>query len=438
MVFLMVLNSAALCKVTKWRPSLNLALFYSSEIGEDKGTGLSMEFLYPLDKKIALNGNLGYMKHNDSNSLSVFNPNVLASMSLYNVGKLKFSLGAGLGMVFYENGEKTGSSMNLIISDKLYYYFSRRWGISVLGEYRQPVVEFKGASRKGFWGFGFGLFVSFYGDKDKDGIPNDEDVCYYTPPGAKVNSRGCGIDSDGDGVYDGVDKCKATPFAAIVDKFGCPMDSDNDGVFDGVDLCEGTPEGINVDSLGCPDDADEDGIPDFKDSCASTPENAIVDKWGCPSDSDQDGIFDGIDECPNTPTGFEVDKYGCPSVKLVSKEVITDLFDNNLNLTGKAAKQLELVAERIYAYPKTKYTIDVYTDTEGSAIYNLNRSNAVANKVKQFLLARGVKEHQIAINGRGKSNPIMLGFSEKAKIKNRRVEINRIIVDDKGEIHENN
>src|SRR5215813_11804902 len=44
-------------------------------------------------------------------------------------------------------------------------------------------------------------------DADFDGVPDKKDYCPLTPPGAKVDARGCPLDGDGDKVYDGLDQC---------------------------------------------------------------------------------------------------------------------------------------------------------------------------------------------------------------------------------------
>ena len=272
-------------------------------------------------------------------------------------------------------------------------------------------------------GLSFSLGYLFgFPDADGDWIRNNSDRCPHTPSGSRVDSRGCGIDSDGDGVFDGIDRCPHTPFQAFVDSTGCPTDSDDDGVFDGVDLCQGTPDGILVDSVGCPRDSDRDGIPDYADSCGGTPKGALVDSRGCSSDSDEDGVLDGIDNCPGTPTGFKVDRFGCPYVMPITSEIISDVFDNSLNLKGDALNRLKRVAERIRAYPNRTVLITVYTDGEGSPRYNINRSSKVGEKIKEFLVSEGVVEKQIIMKAGGESKLI----SNAGIAKNRRVEIKQI------------
>ena len=291
--------------------------------------------------------------------------------------------------------------------------------LSAFVEFDQPFGTDK---TKSSYGAGVGLAYSF-GPKDSDGdwVPDDEDTCRNTPRGARVDGKGCALDSDGDGVFDGLDRCSGTPFMAMVDSTGCPKDSDDDGVFDGVDRCGETPSDIAVDSTGCPKDSDGDGVVDYIDTCAATPKGALVDEFGCPKDSDEDGVFDGIDQCPQTPSGFVVNSLGCPFVAPVENEEVRDAYDNGLNLKASALQKLDDIAERLRAYPFRMVEIGVYTDAEGSAKYNRNRSYRVAEKVRDILVARGVDRDQLELKGFGEVNPVASNSTSNGRKQNRRV-----------------
>jgi len=285
-------------------------------------------------------------------------------------------------------------------------------------------IPFKKPEEESFRNFGIGIGISYlfgFPDDDHDWIPNAIDTCSSSPRGVKVDEVGCALDSDGDGVFDGLDRCPDTPFEAFVDKNGCPKDSDDDGVYDGVDRCEDTPRDILVDSLGCPRDSDLDGVPDFADSCAETPQGAIVDENGCPNDSDEDGILDGIDQCPGTPSGFVVNSLGCPFVTPVEEEVIYNAYDLSLNLKAEAMQRIDNIAERMRAYPYRIIEVGVYTDSEGSQTYNINRGYRVAQRVRDVLLARGVTEEQIELKGYGEIDPVGSNMSNEGRQKNRRI-----------------
>jgi len=285
-------------------------------------------------------------------------------------------------------------------------------------------MPFKAPTDESFMNVGTGIGATYlfgFPDSDHDRVSDDEDTCLSTPKGARVDRMGCALDTDGDGVFDGFDKCPDTPFEALVDASGCPTDSDGDGIFDGVDRCDDTPRSIIADSTGCPRDTDNDGVPDYMDSCAVTPAGALVDEIGCPKDSDEDGVYDGIDLCPKTPSGFVVNEVGCPFVMPVEQEVIYDAYDTGLNLRAAAMQKLDNIAERLRAYSYRKVEIGVYTDSEGSAPYNVNRGYRVAEKVMEVLIARGVIEEQLELKGYGENNPVASNATEDGKRRNRRI-----------------
>jgi hypothetical protein len=149
-------------------------------------------------------------------------------------------------------------------------------------------------------------------DSDEDGVPDREDRCANTPPGARVDRTGCPLDTDRDGVFDGIDWCPNSPVGALVDERGCGKDSDRDGVVDGTDRCPNTPRKCAVNADGCPVDTDHDGVCDALDRCSATPAGWTVNDEGCPIDTDGDGVSDGGDQCPGTPRGAQVDGNGCP------------------------------------------------------------------------------------------------------------------------------
>jgi len=271
-------------------------------------------------------------------------------------------------------------------------------------------------------------------DADLDGVRNWLDQCPDTPPGAKVDAKGCPIDSDGDGVFDGIDKCPGTPKGAKVDKTGCPTDSDGDGVPDGIDRCDSTAHGAKVDANGCPMDSDGDGVLDGLDQCEHTPKGAVVDAKGCPVDSDGDGVADGLDQCPNTPAGLKVDASGCP-IEVSEKE--TQLLDTgmirlqDINFdVGKATLRpesfplLDEVARILLQYPMLTLEIGGHTDNSGTKAKNVALSDARAKSVLGYLSQKypGLDASHFTTVGYGPMVPVASNGTVLGRAKNRRVE----------------
>lgn len=68
--------------------------------------------------------------------------------------------------------------------------------------------------------------------------------------------------------------------SAELDAIVLNEDEDGDGVKDFHDLCPGTPPGVRVDAKGCPLDGDGDGVPDDRDDELNTAPGALVDARG--------------------------------------------------------------------------------------------------------------------------------------------------------------
>ncbi|HEX9912597.1 MAG TPA: OmpA family protein [candidate division Zixibacteria bacterium] len=262
-------------------------------------------------------------------------------------------------------------------------------------------------------------------DSDKDGVPDKTDQCPDTPLGCLVDANGCPLDADNDGICDGLDKCPDTPKGCKVDATGCPTDADADGVCDGLDKCADTPKGVKVDATGCPLDADADGVPDYKDKCADTPKVCKVDANGCPLDSDKDGVCDGLDKCADPPAGIEVDATGCPKVKPIEQKITLHiaykLGSAEIDAPNKAI--LDDLTERLKTYKDIKLEIGGYTDSTGTTTANKKLSQWRADKVKDYLVSKGVTKDRITSVGYGATNFVGDNKTEEGRQQNRRVEI---------------
>ncbi len=224
-------------------------------------------------------------------------------------------------------------------------------------------------------------------------------------------------DSDNDGVADRDDKCPGTPKGVEVDLNGCPLDTDGDGVADYKDECRGTPDGVKVDAKGCPIDSDNDGVADFMDRCPNS-KTTKVDEHGCALDSDRDGVADYLDKCPTTPEGFKVDSQGCA----VGFTMHVNFATNSARIESKDTPYIDKLAAFMKEHPQTKVRLEGYTDSDGSAAYNLKLSAKRAEAVKKELIARGIAASRITTKAYGEENPIASNATPEGKAQNRRVE----------------
>ncbi len=275
-------------------------------------------------------------------------------------------------------------------------------------------------------------------DRDADGVPDDVDECKKTPPGDKVDAKGCTVkDADGDGVFDDADACADTPAGDKVDEKGCslPKDADGDGVLDNVDACADTPKGDKVDEKGCslPKDADGDGVTDDTDTCADTPAGEQVDAKGCgPSqrDGDGDGVKDAADRCPSTPAGVEVDGEGCQVLFQPTKKTLilegVNFETGKATLTPESETILNGVAESLVANDSIRVQVTGHTDNTGSLALNRRLSRGRADAVRTYLISKGVAEDRLTARGFGPDQPVASNKTADGRAQNRRVELTRL------------
>ena len=231
-------------------------------------------------------------------------------------------------------------------------------------------------------------------DTDKDGIPDDEDLCPLQP--GKAAWHGCPVpDTDHDGINDEHDSCKTIPGVARYN--GCPIpDSDGDGVNDEEDKCPNQP-----------------GLARYQ---------------GCPiPDRDGDGVNDEEDKCPDTP-GIAANQ-GCPEIKKETAEKINFIARNILfnpssdNLTDSSYIALNELAGLLLAHPEWHLTIEGYTDNQGKPEKNLLLSQKRALSVKNYLEKKGVPTAQLTATGLGQEHPIADNTTVGGRAANRRVEL---------------
>jgi OmpA-OmpF porin, OOP family len=260
-------------------------------------------------------------------------------------------------------------------------------------------------------------------DKDKDGIPDDQDECPNVA-GTTI-TKGC-PDKDGDGIADKDDKCPDQ--AGTLQNGGCPItDKDNDGVNDKDDQC---PEIAGTARYnGCPvPDTDKDGLNDEEDKC---PQEAGLAKYkGCPiPDTDGDGINDEADKCPAEKGTVQYN--GCPP-PAIEKEVIEKVNyaakkiqfqSSKAVLTPASLKVLDEVGILLKENPGLHLGIEGHTSADGSLAFNTKLSEDRANAVKKYLLSRGVDETRMNAEGFGPTRPLNEGKTLAERTQNRRVEL---------------
>jgi OOP family OmpA-OmpF porin len=89
-------------------------------------------------------------------------------------------------------------------------------------------------------------------------------------------------------------------------------------------------------------------------------------------------------------------------------------------LISESYTVLNTTAASLKPYPDLVIEVRGYTDSTGSAAYNLKLSQRRAESVMQYLLSHGVT-NQMTAKGYGKENPIADNKTQEGRLANRRV-----------------
>jgi OmpA-OmpF porin, OOP family len=223
-------------------------------------------------------------------------------------------------------------------------------------------------------------------------------------------------------------------------KYDGQADTDKDGLPDDIDLCPTDPEDNKQPnpSDGCPalPDRDGDGIPDANDKCPDEPEDfdKVDDKDGCPEDDpDKDGIADATDACPKEPGDKNADaaKNGCPNfIRRISGSNEIQILKKVEFATGKSTilqqsyPILDEVIRLLKVNPDIKLlSIEGHTDNRGSDDLNEKLSADRAKAVLDYLVTKGgIEASRLASAGFGPQRPIADNATNDGRQRNRRVE----------------
>lgn len=216
-------------------------------------------------------------------------------------------------------------------------------------------------------------------------------------------------------------------------------DRDKDGLSDEDDACPDKAEDLDdfEDEDGCPElDNDGDGVEDVMDKCEDEKEDrdGFEDKDGCPDlDNDGDKILDTKDACPLEPetmNGFK-DDDGCPDKKpeppkktFILKGINFKSGSADITLDSRVA--LMGVLDQIEAFPETEFLIIGHTDSRGAKKKNQDLSARRAKSVKAWLVERGIQDTRLKTDGKGESTPIASNKTADGRKENRRIEFQRI------------
>jgi OOP family OmpA-OmpF porin len=91
-------------------------------------------------------------------------------------------------------------------------------------------------------------------------------------------------------------------------------------------------------------------------------------------------------------------------------------------LLPQSYPELDLIVSFLQANPAVKIELAGHTDNRGIPAQNVKLSQARVDKVKSYLVSRGIDRKRLAGKGYGGSKPIASNDSEETRQLNRRVE----------------
>jgi outer membrane protein OmpA-like peptidoglycan-associated protein len=119
--------------------------------------------------------------------------------------------------------------------------------------------------------------------------------------------------------------------------------------------------------------------------------------------------------------GAQVERVG-EGIKLVLGENSVRFDTNKSTLTTTAKANLDKLVPVFKSYADTDIVIYGYTDSTGSAEYNLNLSQQRANSVEKYLESKGLNMSRFKMVGMGIADPIATNDTPEGRSQNRRVE----------------
>jgi general secretion pathway protein A len=176
-------------------------------------------------------------------------------------------------------------------------------------------------------------------------------------------------------------------------------------------------DGPEKQPVGSPSD-----MVDANDEPEKQPIGSSTDKVDANDEPEKQSVASPTDKV-DANDGPEKQSVASPTDVDVNEKTIIFFEHNSNELPPKAYETLNNIVKFTSQRPNLKITVEGYTDSYGSRIYNKQLSQYRADMVKNYLIGNGIAPSKIESRGRGPANPLKNNATSEGRKQNRRVEI---------------
>ena len=105
---------------------------------------------------------------------------------------------------------------------------------------------------------------------------------------------------------------------------------------------------------------------------------------------------------------------------VITEKIFFDL--NRARIKTRSQPVLNAVAAILKAHADLRVSIEGHTDDQGTADWNRELSRLRSERVREYLIKKGIAADRLESKGFGSDRPLVQGVSEAARDQNRRVE----------------
>ena len=122
---------------------------------------------------------------------------------------------------------------------------------------------------------------------------------------------------------------------------------------------------------------------------------------------------------------MDVDRYGCINLESLKSKVILNVRyrKGSFEVDHKTLAILDSLVILLNKAHGVRVEINAYTDNAGKFSYNKTLAQKRANRIRDYIVSRGIDSNRLMPIGRGEVNFVASNNTETGRQKNRRIEL---------------